>query len=184
MKRLLLLALVSVGLIAAPTTGAAAHGGAAPYVLVPADFILPGQPFEVVVADIGQDAPVDFEIAKDERTDPLGTSRAAPDGHLMTDLLLPGDFPVGYAQLFANVEDVIAASTWVLVGERTSDTPPPPSTASAAAWWTDPSVLVLGALVIGALGVLGYLVFKPKTPKPSPQPVNATRRRARKRGRG
>ncbi len=118
------------------------------------------------MADIGQDAPVDFEIVKDERTDPLGSTRAASDGHLMMDLLLPADFPLGYAQLFATVPDVTSASTWVLVGERTSETPPPPTTASPAAWWTDPSVLVLGALVIGAVGVIGYLVFKPRRPAP------------------
>ena len=46
------------------------------------------------VGGLGQDAPVDFSITARDRTDSLGSTRAAPDGHLMTDLLLPADFPV------------------------------------------------------------------------------------------
>src|SRR6188508_3147085 len=106
MKRLsrVTVALVSaVLLITVGASAAGAHGDNAAYVLVSADFIVPGQPFEVMVADIGQDAPVDFTIVKDERSELLGTTRAAPDGHLTADLQLPADFPVGWAQLYATV---------------------------------------------------------------------------------
>ena len=155
-----------------------AHDGAAAYMIVSADFVLPGQPFEVMVADIGIDAPVDFTIVKDDRSELLGTSRAAPDGHLMTDLVVPADFPQGgYAQLFATVPDVVWTSTWVYVGERTSDTPPPPAGTAMARWWTDPSVIVLAVLVVGVVGAIGYLVFRPRlaTPKTITSPPPSRR---------
>lgn len=143
-------------------SGAAAHDGAAAYVLVSSDFILPGQPFEVMVSDIGQEARVDFTIIKESRSELLGSTRAAPDGHLMTDLVVPADFPGGYAQLFATVPDVVSASTWVYVGERTGATPPPPAATAAAPWWTDPSVIVLAVLLVGAIGFAGYMILRPK----------------------
>jgi hypothetical protein len=175
-----------VGAFLAAASGVAAHNGMAPYVIVNADFILPGQQFSVMVADIGEDAPVDFEIVMDARSETLGRTRAAPDGHLMTDLVLPADFPVGYAQLFATVQDVTSTSTWVLVGERTADTPAaaPAPAPTAAQWWTDPSVLVLGSFVVGAVGVIGYLVFKPRRNAPQPvtpaQPRRSTGKRAKR----
>jgi hypothetical protein len=161
----------------------AAHDGASAYVLVTSDFVLPGQPFQVVVADIGEDAPVDFTITHEARTEALGSSRAAPDGHLMTDLVVPAGFPEGYAQLFATVPDVVWTSTWVWVGQRTWETPPPPSAASAAPWWSDPSVIVLAVLALGAVGVVGYLVLRPRrvAPQRAPSPAARPRRSSGKR---
>ena len=168
MRRGIWAAAILVLALSAGTSGAAAHEGAAAYMVVASDFVLPGQPFQVVVADIGEDAPVHFSIVKDARVEALGSSRAAPDGHLMADLMLPSDFPLGYAQLTATVMDVTSTSTWVLVGERNSGTPAPPSAANAVAWWSDPSVIVLGVLLVGVIGAIGYLLFKPKRVKPQP----------------
>ena len=164
--------------IVATAGSASAHSGAAPYVIVQADFVLPGQPFQVVVTDIGEDAPVDFAIAKDQRSASLGSTRAAQDGHLMIDLRVPADFPLGYAQLSATVSDVISTSTWVLVGERTSATAPAPSPPSAAPWWADPSVIVLGVLLVGVIGAIGYLLLQPKRTKPQPVPATSGPRRS------
>jgi hypothetical protein len=187
MKRLsrVTVALVSaVLLITVGASAAGAHGGAAAYVLVSADFILPGQPFEVMVADIGEDAPVDFSIVQGERNEVLGTSRAAPDGHLMADLVVPADFPTGYAQLVATVPNVASTSTWVYVGERTAETPPPPAAASAAPWWSDPSVIVLGLLMLGVVGAVGYLVLRSRRAVPQPAvAATAPRRSSGKRSR-
>lgn len=135
--------------------GAAAHSGGSAYILVTADFLLPGQPFEVVAADMGPDASVSFRIEHEPAVALLGTIRAAPDGHFMTNLVVPADFPTGHAELFATAATGAAVSTWVLVGERTASTSP-----VTGKWWTDPSALVLIALLIGALGAIAYLVLR------------------------
>ena len=184
MKRLLLLAPTVCAILLAGAGIASAHDGAAPFVLVQSEFVLPGQPFQVIVTDVGEDAPVDFAIAKDQRTASLGSTRAAQDGHLMVDLELPDDFPLGYAQLSATVPDVLSTSTWVLVGEPNAETPPPPNQVAAAAWWSDPSVILLGVLLVGVIGAIGYLVFKPRQVKPQAAvPSAGPRRSAGKRSR-
>ena len=154
--RLLAALLLTLGVGA---EGAAAHFGASAYIVVTDDFVLPGQPFEVVVADVGAEASVSLRIEHEPTIAALGTIRAAPDGHIVANLVVPADFPVGYAQLFASVPYGITVSTWVLIGERTASTPAPPGTAP---WWADPSVLVLLAFLIGAAGVTGYLLLRPR----------------------
>ncbi len=160
---------------------ASAHLGGTAYVLVLSDFILPGESFEVIAADMGPSTSVELAIVHEPTIAALGTTIAAPDGHLTETLVLPGDFPGGYAQLFATatVDNGVVVSTWVLVGEPTSETAPPPN---AVAWWADPSVLVLAAFVMGALAVFGYLLLRPRPGKPVP--ARASRAVARKRRTG
>ena len=159
MRRLITAQMVA-GLAILVTIGpATAHIGGGAFILVPADHVLPGATFEVIAADMGMDATVSFRIEHDTLVVPLDAATAGPDGHFQTTLSLPADFPIGYAQLIARADDGSEASTWLLVGERTAATPPPPAT---VAWWTDPSVLVLLVLLIGAAGVVGYLVLRPR----------------------
>jgi len=149
---LLLTFVVAVG-------GAAAHQGGSTYTVITADYILPRAPFEVVASDMGPDASVGMRIVHEQTVAPLGTVRAAPDGHFVTNPVLPSDFPIGYAELFATAVNGASVSTWALVGKRTASTPPPPGTGS---WWTDPSVVVLLVFLVGAVGAVGYLLLRPR----------------------
>jgi hypothetical protein len=141
-------------LSAAPMLG---HFGASAYIIVPADHVLPGEPFEVVGADLTPNSNVTFTVQREGVTTTLEGSASGPDGHFTATLTIPEDFPGGYAQLFATATDGTATSTWVLVGARTASTPPPPGTLPA---WADPSVLVLVVLVVGALGLVGFMLLR------------------------
>jgi hypothetical protein len=152
-----LLAALAIGLVSAG--GASAHFGGSAYLVVPADFINPGETFEVVAVDLTPNATVSLMISTDDTNVSLGDATADEFGHFTTTLPLPAEFPAGYAQLFATAPDGTSASTWVLVGERTAATPPPPGTTP---WWADPSVIVLLVLVGGAIAALAYLLIGPR----------------------
>ena len=163
--------------------GTAAHLGGSAYIFVTQDFILPGQQFGLIAADMGEQADVTLEIVHESVVAQLGTARAASDGHFTATLSLPADFPHGYAQVIATAIDGSQTSTWVLVGERTASSPPPPDTRS---WWSDPSVLVLVIFVVGAVAVAGYLLLRPRLGRPAPATGTTLTSRtvARKRRRG
>lgn len=172
---------VLVATVAALTASgsASAHLGGEALIIVPLDHVMPGQPFDVIAADMGNDATVSFKMARDDIDVPLDNATAGPDGHFQTTLTLPATFPNGYAELIASATDGSQASTWVLVGERTSSTPPPPN---QAAWWTDPSVLVLIVILVGAVGTLSWLLLRPKS-KPVPQSASGRKSVSTKRSR-
>lgn len=155
----------------------AAHSGGDAYVLVLADHINPGDSFEVIVADFGPDTNVDLVIMRDRLAVPLSTVKAGADGHFQATLELPADFPGGYAQLVARADEGSEVSTWVLVGERTESTPAPPS---GSEWWQDPSVLVLGLFVVGAVAVVAHLILRPRSASPAPARVSRCRVPAKK----
>jgi hypothetical protein len=137
---------------------AAAHFGSSAYIVVTADQVLPGQEFEVVAADLTPGASVSFRLVHEELSVPLTTTTAPPDGHFRLNMAVPNDFPSGdYAQLFALAGDGTEVSTWVLVGTRTANTPPRPGTGP---WWSDPSVIVLGLIIAGAVGAVGWMLLR------------------------
>jgi hypothetical protein len=154
----LILALLGAGNVSA-------HLGGGPFIIVPTDHLFPGQPFDVVAADMGPDSNVTFEIARDELVVQLQGAKAGSDGHFTASLSLPADFPTGYALLTAVGDDGAQASTWVLVGERTESTPATPP--GQGPWWADPSVLVLGVFLVGAATVLTYMALRSRS-KPAP----------------
>jgi hypothetical protein len=155
------------------------HSGAQPFILVPADHVNPGQPFEVFASDLGANADVMLSMRRDETLTPLATVDADPQGHFTTTVSLPADYPEGYAELIAAGDDGSRVSTWVLVGPRAQSTPALPA---SAAWWSDPSVLVLVAFLVGALAVVGYLLLRPKPRRDVP--VRSARAAPVKRRRG
>ena len=134
---------------------ALAHAGGEPLIHVPADHVEPGQPFQLIASDLGENATVTLELAIDETKATLGTVVAGPDGHFQTMLTLPAPFPEGYAQLTATSDDGSSASAWVRVGTgpdlgalpATNEDPP----------FVDPSLLLLPA---GALAVVGLWWFR------------------------
>jgi hypothetical protein len=160
-ERSITVALV-IGLLASfvVAANAAGHFGAAAYIIVPADHVLPGQPFEVIGADLTPNSTVSFAMLREGETTALDDSASGPDGHFNATLTLPASFPVGYAQLFATATDGTSTSTWVLVGARSSSTPPAPGTPAV---WADPSVLLLVVLVIGAVGLVGLMLLRRRT---------------------
>jgi hypothetical protein len=134
-----------------------AHLGATAYIIVPADHVLAGESFDVVGADMGPSSNVTFRLVHEQTTTELQSITTNADGHFQVTLSVPQEFPDGYAQLFATASDGTETSTWLLVGVRTASTPAPPS---ATQWWSDPSVLVLLVLVIGAFGLVGYILLR------------------------
>lgn len=155
--------------------GVAAHLGGSAYIVVAQDFIVPGQPFRLIAADMGEQADVALEIVHEAVVAQLGNARAATDGHFTVTLSLPTDFPLGYAQVIATATDSSQTSTWVLVGEPTASSPPPPGTGS---WWSDPSVLVLVVFVMGAIVVAGYVLLRPRAGRAAPVASTGSARRA------
>jgi hypothetical protein len=163
---------------------AAAHIGGEASLIVPVDFVMPGQAFPVLASDLGSDAQVKFRLVQTERTVELGTVTAGPDGHFETNFALPADWPHGYAELIASSDDGSGVSTWILVGPRTESTPAPPNRLQ---WWQDPALLLLSAgLAAGGL-ILAVMTIRSarreravlaSTTPPRRQPV---RRKARRR---
>lgn len=127
---------------------AAAHAGGAPLIHVPAGHIEPGQPFELIAADLGQNATVTLELAATDRKVLLGTVTAGPDGHFQATLTVPAPFPDGYAELTATSDDGSLASEWVLVGAGPDLNVPQSETRESLL--VDPSLILLpvGAVVL------------------------------------
>jgi len=125
------------------------HGGGAPSLVVPVDYIGPGLPFPIIAADLGADAVVDLRMVRSDRTADLGTVTAGPDGHFEAYMTLPEDYPTGAAQLVAVGDDGSQASLDLVIGQKRVI-----QNNSPAAWWQDPSVLLLAGIV-GAAIVLG-----------------------------
>ena len=178
MSRLRLgLALTSAWLVAVTLWPALAFGhfGGSAYIVVRADHINPGETFDVVAADLTPNATIALTLSRDERQVSLGETVADAEGHFSSTLPLPADFPSGYAQLVAIATDGTQASTWVLVGLRTSATPPPPG---QVAWWADPSVIVLGGVLAGAAGMIGYAMFRRRSQRQHVPVAAGARRRS------
>ena len=170
MRRLILI--IATATLCAVNAGVVrAHLGGEAFILVPLDHVLQEVPFEVIAADVSPDSLISFRIEQDSLVIPLQSATAGPDGHFQTLLTLPASFPDGYSQLIASAEDGTTASTWILVGARTASTPPPPS---ATSWLADPSVIVLGSLVLGAVLVVAYVLLRRL--RPPLAEVRATRR--------
>ena len=172
-----LAAMLIGALLALPfaTQEAAAHGLGDAWVQVPGGTIRPGEEFEVWGADFGPFATVDLFFSTGER---MGQVAAGADGHFTTTIRAPDDLQTGFAELNATSEAGMWSSVWVEVGGSASVT-------QSATWWTDPSVIVLGVLVIGAFLGVGLLLIRRKPPvrSPAPVPVRANRRRKSKPGR-
>ena len=157
-----------IGLLAVAALGqpmaAAAHAGGEPLIHVPADHVEPGQPFQLIASDLGENATVILELALDETKRTLGTVVAGPDGHFQTTLTLPAPFPEGYAQLTATSDDGSSASAWVRVGTGPDLAAPP---AADDPPLLDPSLLLLPA---GAVAVVALWLFRDRRRKAPPAP--------------
>jgi hypothetical protein len=151
------------------------HGGAAPYILVPNDHVTPGEPFDVIAGDMSANNRVSFRLERDQLAVQLSSAVAGQDGHFTTQLAVPQDFPGGYSLLVAEADDGTSTSTWILVGARTGATPAPPG---QLAWWADPSVILLGAAVVGGAGLLGFSLLRRRQRKPARVLTGDARRRS------
>jgi hypothetical protein len=138
---------------------AIAHGGAEPWIHVPAQSIQPGQPFELWGSDLGESASVAVEIVAGEQAIEVGRVTAEVDGHFTQTLTLPTGVPDGYAQLHAESDAGVEAFMWVLVGQSTTDAINP-SAPGGTQWWSDPSVIVLGGILGAALVAALYLALR------------------------
>ncbi|HEY7599556.1 MAG TPA: hypothetical protein VH741_06490 [Candidatus Limnocylindrales bacterium] len=159
------------GLLAAAATvvllpiAALGHGGGLPWIYIEATQVWPGQPFHVLVIDMGPFTDVSLEAEAGGRRVVLGQVETGPQGHAEIDVTLPADFPIGYAQLYGNGDDGTAVNAVLAVGDVPGVTPLVPSgpglpAVGSAPWWTDPSVLTLAAFVGGAALLLGWVVLR------------------------
>lgn len=154
-------------------TGAAAHSGGEAWIHVPAQSIEPGQPFELWGADLGPSASVAVEIVAGDEQIQVGRVTTGVDGHFTQTLALPAGVPEGYAQLHADSNAGVEAFMWVLVGQNTTGAVNP-AAAAGNQWWSDPSVIVLGLMLGGALlAVLFLAVRSRRSATPTPAPVRA-----------
>lgn len=153
-----LLAILALLVLALPVR---AHGAGLPWIHVPADFVMPGEEFTVIAADLGPQVQVTLQVVRGEDLVPIGTAQADPLGHFEATLELPTDFPHGYVELVALGTDGSEATTWILVGPPTETTAAPavqPATRPDAL--SDPSVLLLGAGLLGGAAALGLAVLR------------------------
>jgi hypothetical protein len=149
-----LLALLLMSATAPPGTVAHDGPGTGASLLVPADHIDPGKAFLLIASDFGSLSPVAVRISAQNTTVELGRFTTGSDGGSQTDLNLPADFPLGWAELAATADSGASATVTVLVGPRTAATPPPP-VSGRINWWQDPSVLLLAVgLALGALAIV------------------------------
>lgn len=176
---LFLIALVAACLgagTAAPSV-AIGHEGAEAFILVPLDQVNPGEPFEVIGADLTPNSSVSFRVERGSNVVPLGSSATAgPDGHFTATLTLPAEYPTGYAQLIAAADDGTETSTWILVGPRDASTGGPPGIGTGS-WWTDPLVLILGVFITAALAAIVYVLMKRRRHAAAASGTNLRRRR-------
>jgi hypothetical protein len=178
----LALSLLSLLTFATPTV---AHFGGEAFILVPADHVNPGEPFEVIVSDLTPGSPVVVEARRDGGSVRVGQVVSDTEGHFTAFATLPADYPHGYTELVATAQDGTQVSTYVHVGPRDAGTgaPPPAPGSSSGGGGIDPSLMVLGVLFGGSIGALGYmLVRRHQAPQvATPQNRMVARKRSRRR---
>ncbi|HUR16835.1 MAG TPA: hypothetical protein VMZ33_06095, partial [Candidatus Limnocylindrales bacterium] len=126
MSRSLLALLLAVFATIGGASAAMAHFGSEAAIIVPADYLLPGQQFDAVAVDLAPGSVVSFEMRRDALVVALGSAPSPGDGHFTLTMAVPADFPTGYAELVGTSSDGTSAMTWVLVGERNPATPAAP----------------------------------------------------------
>jgi hypothetical protein len=146
---------------------AAAHFGGQALVFVPEREILPGGRFTVVAADLAPNTSVALELRNEEYSTSLGGAPAGHDGHFQTTLTMPSDVPLGFIELIATSPDGTRASTWIRVG----------AVADAGSTGSlDPSMVMLGALVLGSAGAVGYVLLRGRAAAQQPVAADGPRR--------
>jgi hypothetical protein len=186
MTRTLRLATLVVLLCVVMPGAAMAHGGGEPWIHVPTQSIEPGQPFELWGSDLGPGASVSIAVTADDRSIAVGTVTADAEGHFTQTLTLPAGVPEGYRQLRADSDAGVDAFMWVLVGQDTTGAVNP-AAAGGSEWWSDPSVLVLGAMLAAAMVAVIVLALRSRRPaavrataaQPRPLPRKGSRRQRR-----
>ena len=167
-------------LLCASASTTAGHVGGQPFIFVTDDAIDPGEQFMLIGADLAPYSQVEVNVRIDEYSATLGTLRAGSDGHFETPLTMPAEAPIGYIELIALSPDGTSASAWIHVGPRTGEEAPPPI-ASQTGLPVDPSLIVLGLLLVGSVGAVAYLLLR--RPQTAMEPVIETRAVPRKRSR-
>jgi hypothetical protein len=159
-----------------------AHFGGEAFILVPLDHVLPGQTFEIIVADLTPGSTIQLTAVQNGVSVPVGTAQSDAEGHFTTSATLPADYPHGYFELVATAGDGTQASTWVLAGPRTSETgnAPAPTTSGGT---IDPSLVVLLVLVGGSVAAAGYVALRRARARVVTPPIAARRSVAPKRSR-
>jgi hypothetical protein len=102
----------------AAATPALADGPSNGQLIVPGDHINPGQPFSITGYDIDPLIELKLTIVSGGRTADLGTVTSDGAGNVTASVVLPSDFPTGYANVTATSVADGQWTTAVLVGER------------------------------------------------------------------
>jgi hypothetical protein len=83
---------------------------------------------------------------------------ADEDGHFVSEVTAPADVEQLYVQLRAQSDAGVEASMWFLVGDPNLLVPSPAAEEPSALG--DPSVILLGLMVTGALVIVAWLFLK------------------------
>jgi hypothetical protein len=145
------------------THAAVAHEFGRVTVIVPVDAIFPGQSFPVIGAEFGSDLTVRFELQSSQQSVALGTVVAGPDGHFSTNFEVPVDFPYGYAEVVGIDDAGTRAAVEVHVG---AIDPAEVRPSKASDWWQDPSVLVLGGVLVVLAVAVVWVLLRPQLTAP------------------
>ena len=174
---------VIAGLAALSTAGlCAAHGVVGPSIVVPIDYVLPGEEFPVIAADFGSEVNVRFEIVASGRAIELGSATAGPDGHFATNFQVPSEVQFGQAELVANSDDGTQASIPLQVGPADPSVLPGQKPEA----WQDPAVILLASILVGGAAILGWTALRATrrdratVAKVTPRRGQSTRRKTRR----
>ncbi|HVM29827.1 MAG TPA: hypothetical protein VM305_03555 [Candidatus Limnocylindrales bacterium] len=173
-----------VTLLLVPGGSAHAHGNGLPWIWLEYEQVMPGDRFEVLVIDFEPYGQVEVQLSADEAVRRLGSITCEGDGHGEAEMVVPDDFPIGYAEVTATDSAGNEAATLLYVGEMPDGIGPPapaerPTVPGAPAstpgqWWADPSVIVLALLLLGTAAALVLMVLRrlraPTGPGGGPRP--------------
>ncbi len=147
---------------------AAAHGGEGPYLEVQPTQLRQAQPFALFGDDLDPHDEAELVMASFREVHRLGTVTTDAEGHLSASLSVPPGVRDGYAEIRATTTRGSSASIWVLVGDGPDlSSGLPVGDAGQPPLWADPSVVVLGALVVGAGLGLGHMLVRRTRQNPS-----------------
>ena len=155
-----LAALIAEIVTAIPAMG---HAGGLPTVIIPLDHVVPDESFEILLSDFAANSAIHITLVQDGKTIVLAEATTGADGHGSASATLPATFALGYVQLFAMSDDGATADTWIRVGTGTYTSP---GSTAKSDWWTDPSILVFGVFILGAVAALTFLATRSRRPRP------------------
>lgn len=135
------------------------HGDQEPWLDTSVTSAQPGERFTLIGGELGSGATVRLGVLVNDQSRSLGIVSADEDGHFVSEVTAPADVEQLYVQLRAHSDAGVEASMWFLVGDPNLLVPSPAAAEEPSAL-SDPSVILLGLMVTGALVIVAWLFLK------------------------